>query len=113
MSSRYLSRRSLSDGPRSRLRPATSPTIQSRMLWLAWRRDDAIGVVVAGAEQQIERDARVADHRQRLARARPADRVGVGAGVVVVAAAGLIEVLDAELHRRDRRVLAELLARTS
>ena len=61
----------------------------------------------AGAEQKIERDARIADHRERLARARPADRVRVRAGVVVVAAAGLIEILDAELHRRNRRVLAD------
>src|SRR5215470_985208 len=50
----------------------------------------------AGAEQHVERDARVANHRQRLARRGPADRVGVGARIVVGAAAGLIQVLDAE-----------------
>ena len=36
MSARYLSIRWRSVGPRSRLSPARSPTIQSRMLWLAF-----------------------------------------------------------------------------
>ena len=66
-------------------------------------------VQVVLPEQQIERGARIADHRQRLSGRGPADRVGVGAGVVVVATAGLIEILDAQLHRGDRRVHAELL----
>ena len=61
----------------------------------------------AGPEQHLERHPRVADHRQRLARRRPADRVGVGARVVVGAAARLVQVLDAELERRHRRRLAE------
>ena len=68
----------------------------------------AVGVVRAGAEQQIEGSAGIPDHRQRFSGRGPADRVGVGAGVVVVAAAGLIEILDAQLHRRDRRVLSDL-----
>ena len=63
----------------------------------------------ADAEQLIEHRARVADHRQRIGRRRPADRVGVDARVVVGAAAGLIDVLDAQLHRRNRRRVAELL----
>ena len=63
----------------------------------------------AGAEQHVERHARIADHWQRFVRRRPTDRVGVGAGVVVGAAPGLIEVLDAELHRRHRRPLPETL----
>ena len=63
----------------------------------------------ADAEQLIEHRARVANHRQRLGRRRPADRVGVDARVAVGAAARLIDVLDAQLHRRNRRVLAELL----
>ncbi len=63
----------------------------------------------AGAEELIEGHARVADHRQRLGRRRPADHVGVDAGVAVGAAAGLVDVLDAQLHRRDRRVLPEAL----
>ena len=79
------------------------------MLRRVSRRVGAIRLRAAGAEQHVERDARVADHRQRLVRRRPADRVGVGARVVVGAAAGLVEVLDAELHRRERRGLAELL----
>ena len=61
------------------------------------------------AEQLIEHRARIADHRQRIGRRRPADGVRVDARVVVGAAAGLIDVLDAELHRRNRRQLAELL----
>ncbi len=79
--------------------------------------DAAVGLEVglalvggrADAEQLVEHDARVAHHRQRLLRRRPADRVGVDAGVAVGAAARLVDVLDRELHRRDRRVLAELL----
>ena len=67
----------------------------------------------ADAEQLIEHDARIAHHRQRLRRRRPADRVGVGARVAVGAAAGLVDVLDAQLHRRDRRVLAVAAARRS
>ena len=71
----------------------------------------AIGLRRSGAEQHVERDARIANHRQRLVRRRPADRVGVGARVVVGAAAGLVEVLDAELHRRQRRRLCRISAR--
>ena len=67
-----------------------------------------VGVARAGAEQQVERCARIPDHGQRLSGRGPADRVGVGAGVVVVAAASLIEILDAQLHRGDRRVLSDL-----
>src|SRR5256885_17225280 len=62
----------------------------------------AVGVVRAGAEQHVERDARIADHRERLGGARPTDGVRVRAGVVVVAPAAAVEALDAELHRRDR-----------
>jgi hypothetical protein len=57
----------------------------------------------------IEHRARIADHRQRLGRRRPADRVGVNARIVIRATAGLIDVLDAQLHRRNRRRLAKLL----
>ena len=60
----------------------------------------------ADAEELIEHRARIADHRQRLFRRSPADRVGVGARVAVEAAARLVDALDAQLHRRDRRVLA-------
>src|SRR5206468_6947971 len=63
----------------------------------------------ADAEQLVEYDAWIADHRQRIGRRRPADRVGVDAGVAVGAASGLIDVLDRELHRGNRRVLTELL----
>ena len=42
------------------------------------------------AEQRVEHDARIADHRQRPRRRRPADRVGVRARVAVPAAAALI-----------------------
>ncbi len=63
----------------------------------------------AGAEELLEDRPRIADHRERLRRRRPADRVGVGAGVAVRAAPGLVDVLDAELHRRDRRLVTEPL----
>ncbi len=69
----------------------------------------ALGRRGADAEQRIEHRARVANHRQRLLGRRPADAVGVGAAVTVGAAAGLIDRLDRQLHRGDRRVLAELL----
>src|SRR5438093_318269 len=59
--------------------------------------------------QPLSGNARVADHRQRLVGRRPTDRVGVRARVAVGAAARLVHVLDAQLHRRDRRVLAVLL----
>ena len=88
---------------------ATCAVIQSRMLLSSARRCRALLRRGADAEQLVERRARVADHRQRRRRRGPADRVGVDAGVAVGAAAGLIDVLDAQLHRRNRRVLAELL----
>ena len=58
-------------------------------------------------EQLVEDDAGIAEHRQRLVGGRPADRVGVDAVVAVAAAAGGVDVLDAQLHRRDCGVLAE------
>ena len=63
----------------------------------------------ARAEQLIEHRARIAQHRQRLGRRGPTDGVGVNAGIVVFASAGLILILYAQLHRRNRRVLAEAL----
>jgi len=80
--------------------------VEDATVVLATRR--AIGVVTAGAEEQVESGARIADHRQRLVRRRPADRVGVRAAVVVRAATRLIEILDAQLHAGDRRVLTDL-----
>ncbi len=61
----------------------------------------------ADAKQLIEDNARISDHGQRLLRRGPADRIGVDAGVVVRAAARLIDVLDAQLHRRNRRLLPD------
>ena len=63
----------------------------------------------ARAEQLIERHPRIADHRQRLGRRGPADHVRVDARVAVRAATALVGVLDAQLHRRDGRVLPEAL----
>ena len=45
----------------------------------------------------------------RIGRRRPADGVGVDAGVAVGAAAGGVDVLDAQLHRRNRGLLAVAL----
>ena len=67
----------------------------------------SVGIAAAGAKQQVKRGPWIADHRQRLRRRRPADRVGVRAGVVVRATAGLIQIFDAQLHRRNRRVLSD------
>ena len=105
--STYLSRRCAVRRPELalQLRHLARDPVEDALVRLAARH--AVRVVRAGAEQHVERDARIADHRQRLARARPADRVGVRAAVVVVAAAGLVEVLDAELHRRHRAVLSD------
>ena len=63
----------------------------------------------AGSEELLEHRARIPHHRQRLAGRRPADRIRVGARVAVGAAARLVDVLDRELDRRDRGVLAEAL----
>ena len=60
-------------------------------------------------EQLVEHDARIARHRKRSGRRRPADRVDVDARVTVPAAAGLIHSLDAELQRRNRRGLTKAL----
>ena len=79
------------------------------MLLSSMRRSRPFARRGADAEQQIEHGARVADHRQRLIRRRPADRVGIGARVAIRAAARLVDVLDAQLHRRNRGALAVLL----
>ena len=62
----------------------------------------------AVAEQPLEHDARVHLRRQRLRRRRPGDRVRVGAAVAPVAVAEVAGVLDAELQRRQDRVLPVL-----
>ena len=70
------------------------------------------GALLRGAahpEELLEGDPRRAGDGERLGRRRPTDRVGVDAGVAVGAAARLVDVLDAELHRRQRRVLPEAL----
>ena len=62
------------------------------------------------AEHALEHDARVQLHRQRLRRRAPRDRVHVGAEEVGGAGAEDVRaVLDRELHRRERRALADLL----
>ena len=61
------------------------------------------------AEQPLEHHARVDLRRQRLRRRRPRDRVGVGAAVAPVAVAEVAGVLDAELQRREDRVLPVLV----
>jgi len=50
------------------------------------------------AEQLVKDKTRVADHRHWPIRGGPADGVGVDAGVPVSAPAGLVYVLDAQLH---------------
>jgi len=60
-------------------------------------------------EQHVEDHSRIAHHWQRSCRRGPTDRVGVGAGVTEPAAAALVHWLDAQLHRRNRRVLTKPL----
>ena len=79
------------------------------MLLSSARRCGALLGRRADAEQLIEGQARIANHRQRLILVGPADGVGVDAGVAVRAAARLVDRFDAQLHRRDRRLLPELL----
>ena len=101
--------RTRSAAPISRFRRFSCALIRSRMLLSSarrWARSSGRG---ADAEQLIERQPRIANHRQRLILVGPADRVGVDAGVAIRAAARLVDRLDAQLHRRDRRLLAELL----
>ena len=59
-----------------------------------------LGIAAARAEEEIEGGPRILDHRERLRRRRPAHRVRIGAVVVVPAAPGLIQPLDAELKGR-------------
>ena len=84
-----------------------SDVIQNASILLAAR--GALLGRCADAEQLIEHQPRIANHRQRLAWRSPADRIGVRARIPVEATAGLIDVLDAQLHRGDWRLLTELL----
>ena len=61
------------------------------------------------AKQPLEHHARVDLRRQRLRGRRPRDRVGVRAAVAPVAVAEVAHVLDAELQRRENRVLPVLV----
>ena len=62
------------------------------------------------AEHALEHDARVDLHRQRLRRPTPSDRAHVRAEEVAGAAAEVARViLGRELHRRERRIPADLL----
>ena len=101
--------RARSAAPISRFRRFNCALIKSRMLLSSARRCGALLRRGADAEQLIEGQARVANHRQRRVLVGPADRVGVDARVAVGAAARLIDRFDAQLHRRDRRLLPELL----
>jgi hypothetical protein len=101
--------RCLSARPRPRLSSPMRLLTQSEDARVRAHRLLRSSAVRAGSEQRVERHARIADDRQRLRRRSPADRVRVEAGVAVRASAGLVDVLDAELHRGNRRVLAELL----
>ena len=100
-------------------RPVAAPQLPAHALDLATNpvEDAAAGLPsrrpifgrAARSKQHVEGDPRVADHRQGFVRRRPADRVGVRTRVVVGAASRLIQVLDAELHRRHGCALAEAL----
>ena len=100
---------------------ARSPSPRPRLerAQLARHRVEDAGVLLAAlepllgaravAEQALEHDARVHLRRQRQRGRGPRDRVGVGAAVAPVAVAEVPGVLDAELNRRQDRVLAVLL----
>ena len=101
--------RARSAGPSSLQALAPTTVTASMMLLILAPPRRALLGVRAAAEQLIEHRARIANHRQRLRRRRPRDRIGVGARVAVLAAARLIDGLDAELQRRDGHLLAEAL----
>ena len=65
--------------------------------------------VVAVAEQPLEHRARLVLHRQRRRRVAPRQRVGVGAAVAGLARADQLVRVEAQLERRQLRVLAERL----
>ena len=100
---------------------ARSPSPRSALerAELARHRIEDAGVLLAAlepllgagavAEQALEHDARIDLRRQRQRGRRPRNRVGVGAAVAPVAVAEVAGVLDAELDRREDRVLAVLL----
>ena len=60
----------------------------------------------ADAEQHVEHDPGIAQHRQRSPGAGPTHGIGVDAGVVVIATSGLIDRLNAKLQGLQRRVLS-------
>ena len=64
----------------------------------------ALGVGAAVAEQALEHHLRVVLHRQRRRGALPRDRVAIGAAEAVAAVEA--RLLDHQLQRRHRRVLA-------
>ena len=105
-----------SPGPSSPLRSWTLSSTESMML--RWRRRRAarhlrIGAV-DGAEEPLEDDARVRLHRERRRRAAPGQPVLVGATEADVAGADAVDgvgPLEAELQRRQRRLLADRLRR--
>ena len=76
----------------------------------AWRdlRFGAEGDAVA--EEALEEGARIEDRRQRLGLAAPREVVGVGAGVAGIAIARLARVFEADLERREARLLPTWLA---
>ena len=88
--------------------------IASRMLRSSWMRATRSAGAAALAEHPLEHLARVDLHRQRRRRRPPRQRVHVDAAVVAVARADQARVvLGGELHRRQRRVLADGLRRQS
>ena len=91
------------------LRRPTDPISVSRMLRSSRRRAARSSAVAPtpNSWSKTVRGSRIIG--SGVVGVAPADRVGVDARVAVFAAAGLVDRLDAQLHRRDRRVLAEAL----
>ena len=85
--------------------------IESRMLRSSRLRRRRCSVGAAVAEELFEHHLRAVLHRQRNGGRAPGDRVEVGAAVA--GAAAQADVLDAQLERRQRRVLTDVLPRRS
>ena len=63
----------------------------------------------SSSEELLEGDPRVPDHWEGLLGRLPADVVRIHACIAVLASAGRVDVLDAELHRGYRRLMADAL----
>ena len=109
-SSRYAFRRCRSLGPRFFCSRVTSCEIQSRMLRFTFLRARPAPRALPPSPNRFSNAMRGSSVMgSGCGRRRPTDGVRVHAGVAVIAGARGVHHFDAELDRRQRRILAELL----